>query len=164
MCRSRSGMKGSLNVVVVEDDADYAFFIEQAFRNKGFANLVMICGDGEEAVDYLDGKGEFADREAFPFPDVLFTDLKMPRMNGFDLLKWIQAHPECALLPTVVLSSSADPKDVDHAYQLGADAFMVKPDRLETLEEILQTTCEFWAQCAEPAVPFKCPSVHEMQV
>ena len=61
MCRSRPGMKGSLNVVVVEDDADYAFFIEQAFRNRGFANLVMICGDGEEAVDYLDGKGEFVD-------------------------------------------------------------------------------------------------------
>src|SRR5215210_2821652 len=129
-------MNGNLNVVVVEDDADYAFFIGQAFRNKGFANLAMICGDGEQAVAYLDGRGEFADREAFPFPDVLFTDLKMPRMNGFDLLKWIQAHPECALLPTVVLSSSADPKDVDRAYELGANAFLVKPDRLKTLENI----------------------------
>src|SRR5829696_7677470 len=74
ICRSCPGMKGNLNVVVVEDDADYAFFIGQAFRNKGFANLAMICGDGEEAADYLDGKGEFADRRVFPFPDVLFTD------------------------------------------------------------------------------------------
>ena len=157
-------MKGNLNVVVVEDDADYAFFIGQAFRNKGFANLAMICGDGEEAVDYLDGKGEFADRQVFPFPDVLFTDLKMPRMNGFELLKWIQARPESALIPTVVLSSSGDPRDVGRAYELGANAFMVKPDRLETLEEILQATCEFWARCAEPKVPFRGASVHEMQV
>jgi CheY-like chemotaxis protein len=109
--------------------------------------------DGEEAVAYLRGEGRFADRQGFPFPNVLLVDLKMPGMDGFGLLEWLQHHPECKVIPTIVFSSSSVEKDVHQSYVLGANAFLVKPTTAEDLVDLIQMTYKFWSRCQTPPPP-----------
>jgi len=96
----------------------------------------VMVHDGQEAVDYFGGKGRYADRSAHPLPALLVLDLKMPRMNGFDVLAWLAKEPDFKHIPVVVLSSSANELDVNKARQLGAREYFVKPHRLEELIKI----------------------------
>jgi CheY-like chemotaxis protein len=102
------------------------FFLKRAFQ-KYFACTIHVARNGAEVIDYLGGKGAFADRAKFPFPEIVISDLKMPKVNGFGLLTWINEHPEFRVIPTLILSSSADPNDVARAYKLGANTYFVKP-------------------------------------
>jgi CheY-like chemotaxis protein len=139
-----------ITILVAEDDEDYAFFIGRALENLNFMPLVRVLTNGEQVINYLSGEGKYADRPVFPYPDILFTDLKMPRMSGLEVLGWMQENPELAIMPTIVLSSSSDPGDISRAYDLGAKAFLVKPPSFNVLEEMLQSSCRFWLQGADP--------------
>src|SRR5258705_6086476 len=99
-------MDRNLTILVAEDSDDYAFVLERTFRDIGFKNPVRILTDGAEVLAYLKGEGKYADRLEFPLPSVLFTDLKMPRASGFDVLEWMQRHPESRVVPRIVLTSS----------------------------------------------------------
>src|SRR5262245_26034988 len=116
----------------------------------------IVVEDGEEAIKYLRGEGMYADRETYPFPTVILSDLKMPRMSGFELLRWVREHPECSVIPTLLFTSSAVPSDIKEAYQLGANAYMVKPRDHKEFEEFLRLTCQYWKRCERPAALQKC--------
>ena len=93
-------------ILLVEDSADDVFFMERAMKTAKFSATLKVAKDGQVALDYLGGKGEFADREKFPMPCLVLLDLKLPHVLGLDILKWIRNQPALQGLPVVVLSSS----------------------------------------------------------
>jgi CheY-like chemotaxis protein len=149
-------MDRNLTILIAEDSEDDALFLKRAFRKIGMTNAVQILTNGQDVIDYLRAEGKFEDRRQFPFPSVLFTDIKMPRVNGFEVLEWLRDHPECKVIPTIMFSSSGQPEDVERAYKLGANAYFIKPASLGELEEMLRYAYEFWARCAKPRIPVKC--------
>jgi CheY-like chemotaxis protein len=140
-----------LTILVAEDTESDAELVKIALRGIGVRNTVQIVPDGQELLAYLCGTGQYQDRAAFPFPSVLFVDLKMPRVNGFEVLQWLEDHPECLIVPVIVLSSSKTDSDVKMAYELGANAYLMKPGNLDDLKAMLRTTFEFWDWCCRPA-------------
>jgi CheY-like chemotaxis protein len=143
-------------ILIVEDTPEDFELLKIAIRKSGKTNPIQIVSDGREAIDYLCGSGKYADRELYPFPGVLFLDLKLPRMDGFDVLKWLKDHEHCKTVPVMVLTSSALERDVTLAYQLGANCYMVKPQRLDDLVRMVDLTFRFWSLCALPTFPVKC--------
>ena len=141
---------GNFKILVVDDSDDDLFFIRKALDRVGIGKTVNSVHDGQEAIDYLCGHGEFSNRQKFPFPTIILSDLKMPRMSGFELLRWVREHPDCGVIPTILFTSSAIEDDVREAYRLGANAYMVKPSKPEELDELLRTVCEFWSRCERP--------------
>jgi CheY-like chemotaxis protein len=109
---------------------------------------LVLVRDGQEAVDYLSGKGQYADRAAHPLPALVVLDLKMPRMNGFDVLGWLAEQPDFKEIPAVVLSSSADELDMKKARQLGAREYFVKP---HSLDELIKIAHQMQARWLSPA-------------
>jgi CheY-like chemotaxis protein len=140
----------NLAILVAEDDDDYALILETAMKALGWQNPIRMVSSGTEAIDYLLGEGKYADRTAFPFPSIMFVDVKMPGVSGFDVLRWMRQHPQCSGLPTMMLSSSDDNKDTRLAYELGANAYFVKPADISDLKAMLKAAYEFWALCAKP--------------
>jgi len=143
-------------VLIAEDNPDDAELLRQAIRLAGTENPVQIVPDGRKAIEYLEGKDGYADRQAFPFPEVIFTDLKMPVVSGFELLEWLRNHPECRVVPLIVLSSSQYDADVKRAYELGANCYLTKPSSLKAFGEMIGQTLRFWEMCTRPEVPVKC--------
>jgi CheY-like chemotaxis protein len=146
----------NLTILIAEDSQDDAFFLERAFRKIGLKNPVQILTDGAAVIDYLKAEGKYSNRSDYPFPSVMFIDVKMPRVNGFDVLQWLQDHQQCKVIPTMVFTSSEQPEDIERAYQLGANAYIVKPNTTAELEEILRSAHDFWSRCAKPRTPVKC--------
>jgi CheY-like chemotaxis protein len=137
-------VKSEMSVLLAEDDENDVFFIQRAFQQAKIENPIHVVRDGQEAVEYLSGEGKFSDRRIFPLPHLLLLDLKMPRMTGLDVLHWMHEHPDFKCLPVVVLSSSAHQIDVERAYELGANGFVVKPANLERRVELAKLLGAFW--------------------
>jgi CheY-like chemotaxis protein len=120
----------------VEDNEDDVFFMRRALKDAGIANLVKHVADGRAAIEYLAGKGVYADRSEAPLPSVVFLDLKLPYKSGHEVLEWIRAQPEFDKLAVIVLTSSNEPVDLRRSYQLGANSYMVKPPTAQHLLEL----------------------------
>ncbi len=146
-------MNRNLTILIIEDSGGEAQLLKLALRRAGINNPIHLVPTGEEAIAYLSGSGPYADRSQYPFPSVLFMDLKMPRVDGFAVLKWLRSHPDFAIIPVIVLTNSALDADVRQAYQLGANSYMVKPTNLDELTQMLRTAYEYWAWCKKPALP-----------
>ena len=136
-------------LLIVEDSEDDIFFIERIFKQLGARCDLRFARDGREAVDYLAAQGKFADREKYPVPTIILMDLKMPRMNGFEVLEWMQAQPEIKLIPTIVVTSSTLQEDVTRAYRLGANAVMNKPVDKDSLLQMLKSFHIYWTDFVE---------------
>ena len=102
--------------------------------------------DGEEALSYLDGTGKYSNRDEYPLPDIMLLDLKMPRMDGFEALSEIRRRSELKTLRIIVLTSSEEVYDVNKAYDLGANSFLVKPHDFENFTTMMRTLAAFWLQ------------------
>ena len=146
----------NLTVLIGENDLDAILLLQAALACIDCEHTVKIVRDGQEALDYLAGKGKHEDRQAFPFPDVLLIDLKMPIVSGLKVLWWLGKHPECNVLPTIVFSTSNAPADIKRAYDLGASAYFVKPLQFDELTDILESTFKFWGKCVKPPLPQNC--------
>jgi CheY-like chemotaxis protein len=146
----------TLIILVVEDDPNDTLLLQRALKKNGIDLPMHVCGDGAEAMAYLKGQDRYANRDEFPFPRVLVTDLKMPRCSGFDLLEWLHQHPECNLFPKIVLSASAQEADVSRAYQLGANCYFRKPSTFEELCKLVQVVNAFWLAAVMPPLPETC--------
>ena len=144
-------MECHLQILIAEDDESYSFFLERAFRDIPLKTPPRILPDGEEVIAYLQGTGKYSNRLDYPVPNLLFLDLKMPRLGGFDVLRWMQGHPEHRVIPTMILSGSSLRTDVDRAFKLGAQAYVTKPANLEELRKLVASACEFWAHSKLPA-------------
>ena len=143
-------MDRQLTILLAEDNEDYAFILQNTMTTLGWKNPIRIVHNGKEAMEYLSGEGKYSDREAWPFPSVMFVDIKMPQADGFDVLRWMRNHPECAVPPMIMLSSSDDEGDVRLAYELGANGYFVKPALVSDLKVMLQAAYDFWSQCSKP--------------
>lgn len=126
-----------LPVLVVEDNEDDVFILNYAFKEANLKNPLHIVGDGEEAVEFLAGEGKFSDRTQFPFPALVLLDLKLPLKTGLEVLEWIQGQPFRSELNVIVLTSSAEERDITKAYHLGARSYLTKPPTAQTLRELM---------------------------
>ena len=116
-----------LRILVAEDNENDVLILTRAFSKAAPDASVNFVRDGEEAIEYLGGTGQFADRAAYPLPGLLVVDLKMARMDGFEAIEWVRTKSDLRSMPIVVLSSSGDPFDISRAYKLGVNAYHVKP-------------------------------------
>jgi CheY-like chemotaxis protein len=143
-------------ILIAEDDENDAIILERALRKVGFENPFRFCRDGTEVLEYLKAEGRYQDRREFPFPRVLITDLKMPKMGGIEILKWLYHHPDCNLIPKIVFTASKHASDVLEAYKWGANSYLVKPSGYEKLTEMLKLVFDYWNMCEKPVLPKKC--------
>jgi CheY-like chemotaxis protein len=137
-------------ILVAEDEESDRMILKLAFQRANLSHQLIILRDGQEAVDYLCGNGRFADRAAHPLPALVVLDLKMPRMNGFDVLAWLVQQPNLKQIPAVVLSSSADELDMKKALAFGAREYFVKPHTLDDLIKIAHQMKARWLTIASP--------------
>lgn len=126
-------------LLLVDDSESDALLMETVYTRAGFTQPLRFVHDGEEAIAYLGGDGAFANRIQFPMPTAVLLDLKMPRVGGFDVLAWVRTQPALVGLRVYMLSASTRPEDIDRAYELGADAYLVKPGNLDGL--MRQASC-----------------------
>ena len=157
-------MDSSLCILVAEDNDNDAFLIQRAFKNHGLVRPPYIVEDGAEAIAYIAGEARFSDRLAFPFPNLLILDLKMPRVDGFQVLEWLKDHPDFRVVPTIIWSASVDLRDVKHAYCLGANGYLCKPSDFGEFERKLGRLLAFWEDCEKlppPTAEFSCDPIED---
>lgn len=142
------------SVLLVEDDLNDIFLVKRAFKTAQIHNPLQVVTDGQEAVFYLRGDGKYADRETYPLPRLIVMDIKMPRKTGFEVLEWIKGdHKLLRRIPVVIVSSSDSPVDINRAYELGANAYMVKPMDYRAVEHLFASITHYWGlECAKPEV------------
>jgi CheY-like chemotaxis protein len=136
-------------VLYVEDEENDVVLLRHAWKRAGLSNPLEIVQDGEEALDYLGGRGRYADREKYPMPCLVLLDLKLPKVPGLEVLKWIREQPSFHTLQVVVLSSSNHPADIHNAHALRANAFLTKPPNTQGLEEMAGDLADFWFKQAQ---------------
>jgi CheY-like chemotaxis protein len=139
-------MSESGHILAAEDDPTDAYFFQRAFKRAGLPVLLHFVRDGQEVIDYLQGEGQFADRAAHPLPQLVLLDLKMPRLDGFEVLEWMRQQPGFNDLQVVIFSSSDEPKDINRAYGLGANWYLVKPHSMEELTDLVERFKKFWLE------------------
>ena len=131
-------------ILVAEDEADDRYLIQRAFAACSSDNRVVFVADGEEVISYLSGLPPFNDPEACPTPCMLIVDVKMPRLNGFEVITWVRSQPEWHRLPILVLSSSGLTQDVQRAYELTANTYLIKPPTYAQLMKAVEELCRYW--------------------
>jgi len=137
-------MSVNRTILVADDDQNDVFFLRRAFQKSGLEHSVVHVSDGQEAIDYLRGDAGYSDRARFPIPALLLLDLKMPKVDGFDVLHWLKERSDLKELPVVVLSSSSREDDIQRARSLGADDYRVKPADFEQLLLLAQDVSSRW--------------------
>ena len=131
-------------ILLVEDDPYDAKLIQRAVHKARITNPVQTVADGQAAVDYLTGQAPYDDRDRFPMPILMLLDLKLPKKSGFEVLQWLRQQPGIGRLPVVVLTSSNQMDDINNAYDLGANSYLVKPVGSEALVDMLKTVELYW--------------------
>ncbi len=131
-------------ILIVDDSPKDVELAISALREKNLANEVIVAEDGEEALDYLYRRGNYADYEKGN-PAVILLDIKMPKMNGIELLKHIKADPEFQYIPVIMVTSSREEKDLIESYKLGANSYVVKPVDIEKFIDAIKAVGQYWA-------------------
>ena len=149
-------MKPLRPILLVEDNLDDVELAVAALKKNKLANEIAVARDGGEALDYLQRRGKFESRAA-GHPLVIFLDLKMPRMDGLELLRHLKNDAELKVLPVVMLTSSREEVDLARSYQLGINAYVVKPVGFQQFVEAIKQVGMFWALLNEPP-PFPAAS------
>jgi CheY-like chemotaxis protein len=137
-------------ILLAEDSPDDEQLFKIVLKKNWVDNPVIVVRDGAEAIAYLDGKGEFADRSKHPLPDILFLDLKMPGVDGFAVLEWLREQPAVKKgLLVIVLTQFGDHNQIRKAYALGATSFLPKPFTGEDLENLIRHFNGRWIRAAK---------------
>jgi CheY-like chemotaxis protein len=131
-------------ILIAEDQENEVLLMWRAFQKANVTNPFHFVRDGEEAVAYFKGEGQYANRAEYPVPDLLLLDLKMPCMDGFQVLQWVRQQPEFQALRVVVLTTSCDDRDINEAYRLGADSFLVKPVNFAEFIDLVVALKGYW--------------------
>jgi CheY-like chemotaxis protein len=140
-------MRGdNTTILVVEDDPNDVFFLRYAFEHAGVKNPLLSVEHGQEAIDYLAGKGKYDQRSQYPLPCIILLDLKMPGVSGLDLLRWLKKQPDLAFMIVIVLSSSNNDLDIREAYSLGARSYLVKPLSIEERLALAKAIKAYWLE------------------
>lgn len=123
-------------ILLVEDDPDDEFLIEEAFRAAAPVVRLHVVSDGEAAQDYLSGKGVYGDRTIHPFPALVLLDINLPKRTGLEVLEWMKQRPDLARVPVIILSSSTLESEVERAYALKANAYLSKEGPIDALDRM----------------------------
>jgi two-component system, response regulator len=132
------------NILLVENNNDDATLARLAFKRGSFSNNLIIVRDGAEALEYLFGTGGYQDRDSACVPDIILLDLKMPRLNGFEVLRRIRADERTRTVPVIILSSSLEPQDLRKGYDLGANSYIRKPLDFNEFIEVVKNLETYW--------------------
>lgn len=142
---------GAPAILLVDDNPHDVVLLRLAFRRVGIIDPIKLVKDGADAVCYLRGEGIYADRHAYPVPTLMLLDLKMPQTTGFDVLRWVREQPALRPLTVVVMTGSKESEDVQRAYELGADSYLVKPTNFSDLVRITQSLKSYCAALSDGA-------------
>jgi CheY-like chemotaxis protein len=137
-------MMNNVPILLAEDDENDIFLMGRAFDRARIPNPLFVVHNGQEAIDYLAGTGPYTERGKFPLPGLMLLDLKMPWMDGFDVLKWLRSQHQFDHLPVVVLTSSKLQADIDKSRDMGVYDYRVKPHAFEDLVRLLDDVRNCW--------------------
>lgn len=140
-------------VLLVEDNPDDAELVLHALRKRRLVNRIDVVTDGEEAVDYLFGRGSHEDRAGEPPPDVILLDLKLPKLDGLEVLREIRSNETTTNVPVVILTSSDQDPDIARAYELRANSYVVKPVDFDSFSEVVAGLGLYWMAINRPPIP-----------
>jgi two-component system response regulator len=144
-----------IDILLVEDSSDDAELAVHALRRENLANSIFIATDGEEALDFLFCRGPFAARSFDHPPKLVLLDLKLPKVDGIEVLKQLKDDPRTRAIPVVVLTSSKEERDLVRSYDLGANSYIQKPVDFEQFRETVKTLGLYWMVINQR------PTVHE---
>ena len=150
-------------ILLAEDREDDIILIRRSFAKAFISNPLQVVRDGEEAIEYLRGEGKYSNRAEYPLPHLLLLDLKMPRKDGFEVIKWVRQQPGLTSLPIVVLTSSQDMRDANVAYQLGANSFLVKPMDFQNFAELSHFLTGYWLHHNKSPQTSRMPRTNEAE-
>jgi CheY-like chemotaxis protein len=150
-------MRETTPILLVEDDENDVVLIQRAFRKAALSYELKVVRGGDQAMQYLSRRDGYQDRSQFPEPFLVLLDLKMPGTDGFEVLQWIRTKPELKRLLVVVLTSSALQTDVNKAYELGANSYLVKPVSYEEMVHMIQRFEAYWTEINRVPTPPKIP-------
>lgn len=142
-------MTAPRDVLLAEDNSTDVLLVQRAVRRMGVEARLHVVRDGEEAIAYLRGSDGYSDRARHPLPGMLLLDLKLPRQSGFDVLSWIRGQAGLRRLPVVVLTSSRETPDINRAFDLGANSYLVKPVDAASLAGMMQSVGKYWLDLNE---------------
>jgi CheY-like chemotaxis protein len=131
-------------ILLVEDNPDDIALTLRAFKKSNIANEIMVCSDGVEALDFLFGRGSYADRDLNFQPEIILLDLKLPKLNGFEVLRAIRSDHRTKLLPVIILTSSREQQDIVEGYGLGANSYVRKPVDFEQFQQAILNLGLYW--------------------
>lgn len=141
----------AVEILIVEDNPQDAELTIRAMRKNNLANNLYVAEDGEEALDFIFCKGKYANRSFAQPPKVIFLDLKLPKISGFEVLQEIKSNPLTKSMPVVMVTSSREDSDIRKAYELGVNSYVVKPVNFEDFLSAMSQTGLYWLLVNEPA-------------
>jgi CheY-like chemotaxis protein len=149
-------MKCGFTILLAEDDPNdltlFRYAVADSATEARININVRVVRDGVEAIEYLGGDGNFADRNIHVFPDLIVLDLKMPKLTGLDVLKWLGENPDYHRIPKILLSGSSEERDIEEAYQLGVNTYFQKPATLDEYRELVHHMILYWSHTKRPVI------------
>lgn len=136
------GVQPSL-LMIEDNDEDYEA-ARRALNRLGVSATIVRCADGDQALDYLHRRGEYSDDAEARLPDLILLDLNLPNTDGREVLSEIKASTELKAIPVVILTTSANPKDIEVCYQQGANSYLLKPVNIALFTSMLKLVCDYW--------------------
>ena len=133
-----------VDVLIVEDNPSDAELTIRALKKSNLANHIFVAENGEEALDFIFSRGQFLERDKSKALKVIFLDLKLPKISGLEVLKTIKANESTKILPVVIITSSKEDPDIQEAYALGANSYVVKPVDFDSFIHAISTTGLYW--------------------
>lgn len=143
------GRQTTVTILMADDDEDDCMLAREALTESRLANDLYIVRDGEELMDYLYRRGQYANPDISPRPGLILLDLNMPKKDGREALREIKNNPELRRIPVVVLTTSKAEEDIYRSYDLGANSFIIKPVTFAALVEVMKTIGKYWFEIVE---------------
>jgi CheY-like chemotaxis protein len=136
-------------VLLVDDEEAHILLVRRLLEKSGWISRIDVVRDGEQALDYLFHRGAFADAAQYPTPRFILLDLKLPRIDGLQVLQQVKSHPVLCKTPVVVFTTSEHPQDVERAFRFHANSYVTKPVSFKLFEEAVQQIGFYWSQVNE---------------
>ncbi|BAZ37861.1 response regulator receiver protein [Calothrix sp. NIES-4101] len=143
------GRQTTVRILLADDDEDDCMLAREALAESQLSSELCVVKDGEELLDYLYHRGEYANPDNYPRPSLILLDLNMPKKDGCEALKEIKNDPKLRQIPVIVLTTSKAEEDISRTYHLGANSFIIKPMNFLSLVKVMQTIAKYWLEIVE---------------
>ncbi|MCD4698302.1 MAG: response regulator [Bacteroidales bacterium] len=137
-------MKNEFEILIVEDNPNDAELMVHSLKKNRLANSLIVLEDGAEALDFIYCRGQYADRDSLVTPKVIFLDLKLPKVNGLEVLKQVKSNEQTKKIPVIIVTSSNEDPDIATAYSLGANSYVVKPVNFDNFVDTINQLGIYW--------------------